>query len=331
MKHILLAVFAAITLTSPAFAQAADCPDLTALQRVAGYVTLLGLLKIIGACVIAGGLLLLTGGILVKVIYRARVLLEILAYVVSLALIASGYWLTDSSYLTWTVFTGCILFGGSVMASLWIHKIDGDDPKPLAAFFMVVWGAVAVFYNMPEVGFLSAMALMTILGFSIIVKPMCYAFGFEEDKHIPTATMAGIFLLIVFCVVHIFVPEAISAVTVFKPGVFWVASFVAFIGLLIMSSKWYAEGRDYITLQLITVVVLGAALAAGLTFGINPLAGMAGTFLVFYLAAKPIEIPADSKIAWGINITISGFFIFGGWWLGTKNIELVSQYLTTSL
>ncbi len=328
MKHLFLALLGILFLSTPALAQSADCPDLTTLQRLAGYVTFLGLIKVIGACIIAAGFLLVFWGILVKVVYQSRVLLEIAAYLTSFALIGGGYWV-NPEHLTWTVFLGCLVFGGSVMATLWIHNLKGDDPKPLATFFMVIWGAVAVFYNLPEVGFLSAMALMTILGFSIIVEPMCYAFGFKKKESIPTATMAGIVLLAGFVFMHLFVLDTIAAIHVFKPGVFWVASFVAFTGLLIMSSRWYTDGRDYITLQLITVVVYGAALTAGLVFAINPLAGMAGTFLVFYLAAKPLEIEKDSEIAWGITLMITGSILYGAWWYGAKQTELVAQYLTT--
>lgn len=330
MRHIVLAILA-VFMAVPAFAQTAECADLTTLQRLAGYVTLLNLVKVISGCVGAAGFLLFFGGFLRKVIYQTRVLLEVVAYLVSFALIGSGYWLEGTQHLTWTVLTGCLIFGGSVMATLWIHEIKGDDPKRLAAFFMVVWGAVAVFYNLPEVGFLSAMALMTVLGFSIVVEPMCYAFGFEDKKSIPTATSAGIMLLIIFVVIHLFVPDTVQAVTVFKPGVFWVASFVAFIGLLIMSSSWYAGGRDWFTLQFITVVIYGAALVAGLVFNINPLTGMAGTFLVFYLAAKPLEIEKDTEIEWGITLMITSAILYGAWWYGTKSSDLVSTYLTTQL
>lgn len=331
MRHLLIALAATTTLAFPAFAQTADCTDLTTLQRLAGYVTLLGLLKIIGGCIIAAGFLLVFWGFLLEVLYRSRVILEGLAYVVSFALIGSGYWLENPEYLTWTVFTGCLVFAGSVFATLWIHEIEGDDPKPLATLFMVVWGAVAVFYNMPEVGFLAAMALMTILGFSIIVEPLCYAFGFKEKESIPAATSAGIVLLTIFCFIHLFVPEAPAAVTVFKTGVFWVSSFVAFVGMLIMSSRGYARGRNYIALQLIAVVIYTGALSVGLTFNINPLAGMAGTFLVFYLAAKPLEIDKGSEIAWGFTLMISGAILYGAWWYGVKHTDLVSTYLTTQL
>lgn len=330
MRYLPLAALAAILFSGPAFAQAVgECPDLTTLQRLAGYVTLLGLVKIIGACVFAAGFLYMFSGIIAKVIFQSRVLLEIAAYIGSAALIASGYWLEDPEHLTWTVFVGCLMFGATVMMTLWIHNIKGDDPKALAAFFMVVWGAIAIFYNMTEVGFLSAMALMTVLGFSIIVEPMCYAFGFEKRESVPTATMTGLLLLGAFCVIHVLVPDAPAAIQVFKPGVFWVASFVAFIGLLIMSSKWYNSGPGYFVLQLLTVVTLAGALVFGMVFAVNPLAGMAGTFLVFYLASKPLEIPADSHITVGIMLMLTGGILYGAWWYGNEHSDFVSTYLTT--
>ncbi len=313
----------------PALAQAAECADLTTLQRLAGYVTLLGLIKVLGATVIAVGILFVAGGVIARVIFQSKVLLEILGYGVSLALIGRGYFEPDSANLTWIVFTGCILFGGSVMATLWIHNIKGDDPKTLAAFFAVVWGSVAIFYNLTEVGFLAVMALVTVLGFSFWVGQLSYAFGYERKRDIAPATMAALILLAGFVGIHALMPDAPTAVTVFKPGMFWVGSFVAFIGLLIMSSRWGASSGNYLVMQIITIVILGAAVTIGLVLAINPLAGMAGTFLVFYLAAKPIEVKARGHIAFGLMLMASGGILYTAWWYGTKYTNLVADYLTT--
>jgi len=318
-----------LLLGSQAVAHTGEHAELTNLQRVAGYVTLLGIAKILGASLIAGGIIAMTWGVLSKVLYEMRVVLEILTYVVSIGLMASGLWIENPEHLTWTVFIGCILFGFCTTATIWIHKIPGEDPKGLASFLMVIWGLVAVLYTMPEVGFLSVMALMTVLGFSVVVSPFCYAFGFSSDKQIPSGTSAGLLLLSVYVGLHIFVPDTPTTIEVFKPGVFWISSFVAFIGLLILSSKWWARGSQYATMQIITIVVYGVALAAGLVFGINPLAGMAGTFLVFYLAAKPMEIPTDSMVGFGFKLLIIGGILFIAWTLAMRNFDLVSTYLTT--
>ncbi len=321
----------AMLMANPALAETLTCPDLTTLQRLAGYVTLLGFAKVLGASIFAFGLIAVAGGVIVKVVYQSRVLIEIAGYVLSFVLIGAGYFMPDTTQLTWLVLTGCILFGGTVMMTLWIHEIKGDDPKPLAALFMVVWGAVAVFYNMPEVAALSVMALMTLLGFSIIVGRLSYAFGFENDASIPSGTTAALVLLAVALVLHAYVPSAPDAVSVFKPGLFWVASFVGFVGLLIIASRWYGKRETYVARQIVTIVVLFGSVGLGLVLGLNPLAGMAGVFLVLYLASKPIEIETHGKIAFGLTLMATGGILYTAWWYGMKHQDVVSQYLTTQI
>jgi hypothetical protein len=330
LKYVSILIACLIAMSTPVFAQAVECPDLSMLQRAAGYVSLLNLMKVVGATIIGLGILFFFGGIITQIIYHTRVLLEVIGYAASGALIASSLWLQDDSYLVWTVLSGCILFAGTVFATQWIHNIKDIDSKTLSGLFMVVWGAVALYYNMAEVGFLAVMAFMTLLGFSIIVGRLSYAFGFEDEKSIPSGTMAALMLLIGFTIVHLFVPEAPASVQVFKPGVFWVSSFVGFLGLLIMSSKWYtSNNQNYVGMQIITVLLYAGALGIGTTFNINPLAGIAGTFLVFYLAAKPFEIPQRSLTTLGLSMIISGSILYAGWWYGTKHIESATQYLTT--
>lgn len=328
MLRFLTIVFALMTVAVPAFAQSADCPDLTMLQKAAGYLTLLNVVKVLGMSIAGLGTLFFAGGIIREIVYHSRVLLEMVGYVVSIACIFSGIWLANEASLVWVVFIGCLLFAGTVMATLWIHDIKGEDPKLLSAFFMVVWGAVALYYNMVEVGFLSMMALMSLLGFSVKISGLSYGFGFKDRRTIPSGTIAALMVLALFIGVHLFVPEAPPQILVFKPGAFWVSSFVAFIGLLIMSSRYYTRGANYVSMQLITIIVYGAALGIGVTFGINPLAGMAGTFLVFYIAEKPFEIPQHGLTTLGLSFMMSGAVLYAGWWYGTMHLTSVTQYLT---
>ncbi len=287
-------------------------------------------MKIFGATIGALGFLFLFGGVLAQIVYHARVLIEVLGYIASVALIGAGYWV-GPEYLTWTVFFGCILFAGTVFATLWIHEIKGDDPKPLAALFMVVWGAVAVYYSMTEVGFLAIMALMTVLGFSIVVTQLTYSFGFEKESMIPQATMTALILLAAFVVIHIWVPNAPAALAVFKPGAFWVASFVSFTGLLIMASRYYSKESQYFMMQIVTVIVYAAALSIALIANINPLAGMAGTFLVFYLAEKLTDVPVEGAVGMGVRLILIGGLLYGAWWYASSHGDMVQQFLTAQL
>lgn len=327
---VLLAAFlCALFASAGAYAAGADCPELTALQRVAGYVSGLGFFQGLGAVIAAAGLIYMGRGIIAKVVREQRILLETAAYVVSAAFIASGHWLAADMVL-WPVMVGCICFAGALIATTVLHKLQARDPKPLASILMLVWGAVAVYYQLPAVGFLAMMALMTVLGFTIVVRQLSYGFGFEDEASIPAATVAALFILAAYLAIHILVPEAPAAVLVFKPAAFWVSSFVAFIGLLIMSSRYYTGGVNghYLVMQIYALLSYLVALALAMIFGINPLAGMAGTFLVFYLAAKPLDVPVHGHIAVGAMLTVAGAIMYGAWWYASQHIADVGQYLT---
>ncbi len=326
-----LLIFIILAIASPTLAATADCAGLTALQRWAGYLSWLGFFKGLGTVVLAAGFIFMTWGILAQVIFRMKVLLEALAYIVSISLIAAGAWIAPD-YQTWAVVTGCIMLAGSVEATLMIHNIKGNDPKGLIALFMAIWAAVAIYYNMSEVGILAMLALVGLLGFTTLVGRMSYAFGFEDERSVLSGTIAALLVLSAFVVIEIFSHTTPDAVSVFKLGAFWIGSFVGFLGLLILSNRYYSDSTgSYGLMQVVTVLFLLGFAAIGMTFNINALAGMAGTFLVFYLAAKPMEVPFHGRIGFGVMLIMTGGIIFGAYWLAMRNLAVTEQYLTVTL
>lgn len=329
MRRLPLVALLCLGLSSGAFAQT-TCPDLTTLQVWAGYLSWLGLFKVLGALVFAGGVFVLFGDIILRVLFSAKVLIEAAGYALSVALIAGGSWV-QPEYLTWTVFLGCILFMGTVFLTLTIHEIKGDDPKLLAALFMAVWGAVAVYYNLPEVGVLAILALMTLLGFTVIIGRLSYGFGWDDDKQVAPGTTGALLVVAAYIAEKVFMKNAPAYVTVFETGAFYAATIVGFTGLLILSSRWWTKGAHYVVMQMVTIAIYLAALAIGMTFNINPLAGTAGTLLVFYLAAKPLEVPKHSIAGFGLALMASGAIMFGAWYLAMQKLDIVKQYLTAAL
>jgi hypothetical protein len=84
-------------------------------------------------------------------------------------------------------------------------------------------------------------------------------------------------------------------------------------------------------MQAVTIAACLGGVAEGMILGINPLAGMAGTFLVLYMAAKPLEVPQKSVMGLGCALMVSGGIMFGMWWLATNNLDLVKPYITMGL
>jgi hypothetical protein len=320
----------ALVLPVAALAQTTGCSDLSALQVWAGYLSWMGFIKVLGAAIFAAGVLFFTWGLLVEFIESMQVLLEALAYLVSAALIFSGYWVSHE-YLTWTVFIGCVLFMGSVFLSLFVHKIKDDDPKPLAALFALVWGAVAIYYSMPEVGTLTMLAIMTLLGFTVVVGRLSYGFGWHDHSSIASGTTAALIILAAFVVQKLIAPSAPALVQVFSSAAFWTGSIVAFTGLLILSSKLYAKEGTWLLMQGIAVAIYLLAIGAGMTLHINPLAGAAGVFLILFLVAKPLEIQEGGRMGFGLALIASSAVLFGAWWLAMQHLEMTKQYFTTVL
>lgn len=339
MTRRLLAALAAF-LFIPTLAYATDnaCPELSTLQVVAGYVTLMGIAKVAGIVMVTGGILMAVGGFLRKIwakLWAAiRHIADIIAYLVSFALIAAGSFAgTDHQLLL--VLGGSICFGASVLFTLTLREaqLDLNDLETITSGTLtVVWGAVAVFYGSTAVGFLAVLALMGLLGFSVIVSPLCYSFGFRKESAIASGTAAAL-LLVAFYIANVLSPAKLPALfDVFKWGVFWAGSFVGFSGLLILSNKWYVKHAQasYSWIQFVTMLCYGIGLIAGILLGINSLAGMAGTFFVFYIAAKLIEIEAGSLTGYGVIVALAGGFLYTVWLYGHDNAPVL-KYLTTAL
>ena len=85
---------------------------------------------------------------------------------------------------------------------------------------------------MSEIGFLAIAALMGVLGFSVAVTPMCYAFGFKDKESVDSGTAAALMVLGIYVIAQIFYPNMPQAMAVFTTGAFWLGSLVGYLGLL---------------------------------------------------------------------------------------------------
>lgn len=320
-------------LSEPALAQTAncDCHELSTAQVWVGYLSWMGFFKGLGVLAIAGGIFGLFGHFILTFVVALRHALVVLGFVVSIGLVVGAYWLAPD-YQLWPVMIGCLGFMASIFAYISVWKIQGDDPKTVAAILTIAWGAAAAFYNLVEIGILANLALVTFLGFSVVVGRLSYGFGWHEDAKMRSGTAAALLLLAVFVAQKAIFPHAPAYVQVFATGTFWVGSIVAFTGLLIMSSKWYdMTHSNYLAMQLITIIIYVTCIAVGMILHINPLAGAAGVFLAFYVAAKPMEISDAGFPAFCVGLIITGALMSGIWYVARQHEQVVYQYLTTTL
>lgn len=334
MKALVAGILLALTQT--AHAAETTCPDLTALQRWAGYLEWTNILYALGIVIPTIGIIIFTHGFIKwawDTIWSViRNIADVLAFAVSLGLVAYGSWVPEEYRLT-PVLSGSILFAASIVLMVWLRKIKTKEPTGFFAILTVVWGAIAIYYNMSEIGFLAMAALMGVLGFSVAVSPLCYSFGFKDEKSVDAGTAAALMILATYVIAQIFYPNMPQAMAVFTTGAFWLGSLVGYIGLLILSNKWFVEMKEgnYAWMQVVTIALCLSGVAIGVTFGINALAGVAGTISVFYFASKLIEIPADDSMTFGLKLVLIGGFFYGAWFIANSNEALIKPYITSTL
>lgn len=199
--------------------------------------------------------------------------------------------------------------------------------KIMSIVLFILWGSSALYVQSEFIGFMSVAALMSYLGFMAGVVPGIVYIGFQDDKIIPKATLSAAVIL-AFHVLLIITGNAAKEIDVFRLGMSSLGSSVMFIGLLIMSSKWYhiknkfsgtiryttPDWAKYWLIQIVTIVVCVLSLFLGNMYQINGLLGVAGTIFSLYLIEKYYEIPWKG-VGWywsllGIGLILYGFSIF---------------------
>jgi hypothetical protein len=279
---------------------ASQCAQLTGLQIAAGFVTWTNILKVFA--LVLGGVcfaFLFGRSVMRLVALFARVpaaVYDVLGYLSSAALLV-GAAFVPASDVSYMVVPGCLLFGGTLMLT---GKLHGLKPNPTAFSFLMtlVCGAVAWFYGNEIVGFGAVMAFMSFVGFTVIVSPLAYCIGFEDEAAMNRASAAGLLVCAVLVAKAWLAPDS-TALGVFETGMLWLGPFVFALGMLITSTTWgKAEGVPYFLKQAMAIVALLALMGAGSLSGLDALRNVGVGFMILYLIEKPFEIPHRSATAY---------------------------------
>ncbi|OGG60357.1 hypothetical protein A3C89_03835 [Candidatus Kaiserbacteria bacterium RIFCSPHIGHO2_02_FULL_50_50] len=282
--------------------------QLTALQRAAGYVSLTGTVKLLGALALLVGIVYVFWGA-IEMLLEWTGFIEVAIWVSAVGLVVLSYFIEE-----WQIFAllpGSALIAGAAMYTARLRKIT-VNPRTARALLALIWGVIALFFGSPAVGFLSVGALMVSMGFMIAKTPLCTAIGFENDSVIAPATAQSVFLLLGYTALK--VAGLAGVLFVFEPGIFWLASLVSMIGVLILASKWYeTAGNVSLLMNLCAAALYFGAILAGNYFDIGALAVMGTVFLILYASEKILEIPASSAIGVGAKIIMLGGFLMFAW------------------
>lgn len=323
MKRVPIVLFFILSIFSSfAFADN-NCPDLTALQRAAGYVTWENFLRIMAIGAGVGGIVLIFRGLIVSIL-KQKWLMEMLAWSVSIGLIV-GTQFIRSDYQTWTLLSGALLL---MFAAGYAAFIRGAEPNPtqFSGIFVVIWGALALYFHSTEVGFLTIGAVMSFMGFSVVVTPFCYGFGFGDDDSMARGTVSGLLVAAAYTAIQV-MKSNLGPFEVFQSGALWLGSFVGFTGLLILSSRWFDSAKHYVPMNFLALVVYVGMASVGMIYGLREITTMSIAFLILFLISKPMEIPTENYVTFGIKLIFIAGVCAGAWqWLHTHQ-ELARQYL----
>lgn len=288
---------------SPAWAAA--CPDLTALQRAAGFVTWQNLLQFGGAGLVAAGTLYFARHLLL----RRRTLAALLWLLVFGSLVAGAF--VAPAHRMWPVLFGALILPGLIGLS-W-HRYGGFlQPLRWLSPLTLAWVAIALGYQVQAVGFLAVAALLSTLGVVIGVGRFCYWFGFSDDDALARATVAGALMAGVSAVLAA-ARVPFGPFEVFRPGALWLGSFAWYLGVLIVAVKWYSA-RRYLARQGLALASFAGSLGFGLLTGVGEITTLAGTFLIFWLLGKTAELPVQGRLAFGLKLMAAGLLLTAIWY-----------------
>ena len=329
-------------------------------DKVLGVFTFGNILWVTGGIFIFIALFFLGGHYLVSILAQIPSwLYEILIYAACFGAIMGSNFL-PLVYQIPTAFIGCIGLIGGVFYTNWLHfggegievfdiqkshaaanpKEFGENRKWWAEHFpnianwalVVVWSLATIHYESQVLGFISVWALMAALGFMAGMAPCCIYLGFEKDAYVLRTTIVSGVLCFFYVLVELLnynqipLSEIVAPIYVaFEPGLAFMATFVYYLCLLIVSSKYYsgkdayrdngrALGDNFIPLQFLSIGSGIACLYIGSVFGLSTMLGVGGTFFYIYLAEKYFEIPWKG-VGWAWSLLIFGAVCyFAGTW-----------------
>lgn len=285
----------------------------TVFERVSGFFTFTRIITVLAAILITIACTLLFGHYALAILDMVPDdVWNIVAWGTCIGAISYGTQLSPD-YMLYSVLPGTLGLMGCLYLTTFLYFGKSKNYYMFFGALSVLWAAVALFYGSHVVGFFTVMSFMASLGFISGMIPGVIWIGFDTDDIIPRATLsAGAILAL-----HVLLTITGNTAQQFEPfreGMNFMGSFVFYLGMLIMSSKWMYKGNTYLLLQFLTCVAGCAAIWLGSVYHMSTLLGIGGTFFCLYILEKYYEIPWK-KAGWiwsllGLGIILYCFSIF---------------------
>lgn len=270
-------------------------------------VTFANIVAILAAIIVILALTALIGIFVLPILMALPVVIyEVISYSIAFVLML----MVNNS---WVIFFGCLVFLSSISLTIKLHYRTSINNGLLASWTcFFVWSLVAIYQQCQEAGYLAIMALESALGFVLFSGPLFLAIGFQDEKVIPSGTFSSFILMIIGCILYLRKQTNFLTIPFTRPLIF-LGTFVYFIGLIILSSRWYKpfRGREgtFILLQIITFLTGLATMFFGPMFEIPFIQSIGGTLFVFWLLQKYTEIAPWNEF-WSGVCSLLGFGVF---------------------
>jgi hypothetical protein len=224
---------------------------------------------------------------------------------------------------------GVLLIGGGLTMTTSMRLKPESERGVGFPFFLLtlVSGFTAAHYASPMIGYVSAISLMATLGFAVLVGPLVYVIGFEDDAALGRATISAFAIVAAYVAMTAF-GWVNPTIEVFRDGMLFMGCMVGYIGLLIASSRWYrSKAFGYVGMQVVTIAAGALAITLGPVLGIPELTKIGGTFFVLYIVEKFCEIPMKSLTAYAGLGAFLCFLAYQGLMIVMENPATYAPYL----
>ena len=311
-------------------ASVGQCEQLTGLQVAAGFITWTNVLMVFALIVGTLSFVYLFGRTVLRLLTIFKIIpvsvYEAGGYALSAALLAapSLFGITDSK--TWLLVPGAFLLGGLLPLTAKLHKLKENLPRYFLTL-TIIWGVIAYLHQEPILGFATVAAFMAFMGFSVLVTPLAYFIGFEDEKAMSRAGGAGLLISALLVIERLATP-GIPQLDIFRTGMLWLGPFVFALSMLIRANRWMiTEKQSWLGMQLMAFGSFFMLLSAGANLQIEAMLNVGTGFMIIYVLEKPLEIKQRSLTTFaltGLSLSILiGAFVF---W-SQQNPATIQQYL----
>jgi hypothetical protein len=201
------------------------------------------------------------------------------------------------------------------------------DIKFVSGTCCAVYAGAAWWNQSITLGVLASLAFVAFFGFILLAGPLTIMIGFKSTDKAGQGTFAAACLTIFgLSLTQHYLP---SSLNVFQTGALFTGTFVYFVGMLILSSKWVAK-ENYWLRNLVTFVSGPSLIWVATSLDLGMVNAIAGTFFVIFLMDKYVEFCS----LWVKNTIGFGAALLGTGLLGFSLMQLLDiypQYFVSSL